>query len=169
MQRHIERTNEGFQECVQAHDANRKIPVSSNPNLHMHMQLSPPLLQQVPSDQTMTVATTQMQNAPASGQTFLVQSVAELMKAQSQMLAAQAKAASVQSLPALTPFTGEESQSRLFDEDFDHWLKSFEERAFVAGWTAEQKLCQLKAHFKKTALQMFRLLSEDERSKPFRH
>ena len=80
------------------------------------------------------------------------------------MLAAQAQAASIQSLPALAPFTGEESQSQLFDEDFDHWLKSFEERAFIAGWTAEQKLRQLKAHLKKTALQMFRLLSEDERS-----
>ena len=88
----------------------------------------------------------------------------ELLKAQMQMLAAQAQAASIQSLPALAPFTGEESQSQLFDEDFDHWLKSFEERAFIAGWTAEQKLRQLKAHLKKTALQMFRLLSEDERS-----
>ena len=88
----------------------------------------------------------------------------ELLKAQTQMLAAQAQAASIQSLPALAPFTGEESQTQLFDEDFDHWLKSFEERAYVARWTAEQKLCQLKAHLKKTALQMFRLLSEDERS-----
>lgn len=55
---------------MQAHDVDKKMPVSSNPNLHMHMQLSPPLLQQVPSDQTMTVVTAQMQNAPASGQTF---------------------------------------------------------------------------------------------------
>ena len=124
------------------------------------MQLPPPLLQQVPSDQTITT----LQNMPASGQASLVQSMTELLKAQTQMLAAQAQAASVQGLPALTPFTGEESQSQLFDEDFDHWLKSFEERTFVARWTAEQKLCQLKAHLNKTALQMFRLLSEDERS-----
>ena len=71
----------------------------------------------MPSDQT--IATTQTPATPASGQTFLVQSMAELLKVQTQMLAAHAQAASVQSLPALTPFTGEESQSHLFDEDFD--------------------------------------------------
>ena len=163
VQGHTEQTKDRFQECVQGHNVDNKIPVSvsmSNPNPHMHMQLPPPLLQQVPSDQTITT----LQNMPASGQASLVQSMTELLKAQTQMLAAQAQAASVQGLPALTPFTGEESQSQLFDEDFDHWLKSFEERAFVARWTAEQKLCQLKAHLNKTALQMFRLLSEDERS-----
>lgn len=78
--------------------------------------------------------------------------MAGLLKAQTQMLAAP-----VQSLSTRTPFTGEESQ------DFDNWLKSFEERAFAAGWTAEQKPSQLKAYLKKTALQIFRLLSEDER------
>ena len=121
VQEHAEQTEERFPEYVQGHTVDKKIPVSisiSNPNPHMHMQLPPPLLQQLPSDQT--IATTQMQNSPASGQTFLVQSMAELLKAQTQMLAAQAQAASVQSLPALTPFTGEESQSQLFDEDFDY-------------------------------------------------
>ena len=89
----------------------------------MHMQLPPPLLQQFQSDQTINAS----ENPPAGGQTFLVQSMTELLKAQTQMLAAQAQAASIQSLPALAPFTREESQTQLFDEDFDHWLKSFEE------------------------------------------
>ena len=151
-----EPTEHTSQECVQGHNVDKKIPGSiSNPNPHIHARLPPPLLQQLPSDQK--TATTQN---PTSGQTILVESMAELLKAQTQMLATQAQAASIQSLPALTPFTREESQSQLFDEDFDHWLKSFEERALVARWTAEQKLCQLKAHLKKTALQMLRLLSQ---------
>ena len=122
VQGHTEPSGNRFQESVQGHNVNEQIPVSiSNPN--MHMQLPPPLLQQFQSDQTITAS----QNPPAGGQTFLVQSMTELLKAQTQMLAAQAQAASIQSLPALAPFTGEESQTQLFDEDFDHWLKSFEE------------------------------------------
>ena len=76
-----EQTEDRFQECVLGHNVDKRIPVSiSNPNPHMHMQLPPPLLQKLPSDQTIATA----QNAPASGQTFLVQSMAELLKARTQ-------------------------------------------------------------------------------------
>ena len=67
--------------------------------------IPPPLLHQVPSDQT--IAT--IQNMPASGQASLVQSMTTLLKARTQMLAVQAQAASVPGLPTITPFTGEES------------------------------------------------------------
>ena len=81
--------------------------------------------------------------------------MSELLNAQTEMLAVQAQAASIQSLPSLPALTGEESQTQLFDEDFDHWLKSFEERAKVAKWMDDQKLYQLKAHLTTTALQLF--------------
>ena len=68
--------------------------------IQIHICICPPLLQPIPSDQQLTAT----KNAPAGGQTFLVQSMTELPKAQTQMLAAQAQTASVQSLPALTPF-----------------------------------------------------------------
>ena len=101
VQKPTEQTEDRFQECVQGHNVGKKISVSvsiSNPNLHMHMQLPPTmhccnnysLIRQFP-----------LQNVPANGRTFLVQSMAELLKTQTRVLAAQAQAASIQSLPAL--------------------------------------------------------------------
>ena len=76
MQDHTEQVGDRFQESVQGHNID-KIPVSvSNPQ--MHMQLPPPLLQELPSDQTMAT----LRDPPAGGQTFLVQSMTELLKAQ---------------------------------------------------------------------------------------
>ena len=46
--------------------------------MHMQLYLHHALLQQLPSDQTIATA----KCIPASGQTFLVQSMAELLKAQ---------------------------------------------------------------------------------------
>ena len=140
---------------VQRHSSER-IPVSTTNQSKMHVQLPPPLIRMRPANEAAADGSTH-------GQSVLVQSMAELLKAQTQMLSVQAQAASIQGLPSLPAFTGEESPMQLFDEDFDHWLKSFEERAKVAKWTNEQKLYQFKAHLKKTALQMFRLLPEDEK------
>jgi ATP-dependent Clp protease ATP-binding subunit ClpA len=51
------------------------------------------------------------------------------------------------------------------DEDsFDRWLELFDERSRLAGWTSKQQLCLLKAHLEKTALQVFHMLTTDERS-----
>ena len=73
----------------------------------------------------------------------------KLLQAHTEMMAAQAQAVTVQTLPPLTPFTGEESQNE--DDTFERWLERFEERANLAKWNDEQRLCQLKAHLVKTA------------------
>ena len=66
--------------------------------------------------------------------------IQQLFETQSQMFAAQMQAAS---LPPLCTFDG---QSDGDDEEFDLWLERFEERAKLAKWTDETKLCQLRLH-----------------------
>lgn len=95
------------------------------------------------------------------GQTGLVQSMAQLMQAQTNMLTAHAQAVAMQSLPALPPFTGEDPKED--DDNFEKWLELLEERGRLAGWSQEQHPCQLRAHLTKTAKQIFRMLSEEER------
>ena len=91
----------------------------------------------------------------------LVQSMAQLMQAQTNMLTAHAPAVAMQNLPALSPFTGEDPQG---DEDnFDKWLELLKERGRLAQWSKEQHLCQLRAYLTNTAQQIFRMLTEEER------
>ena len=78
---------------------------------------------------------------PNLGQHGLVQSMAKLMQAQTNMLTAHAQAVAMQNLPALPPFTGEDPQG---DEDnFEKWLELLKERGRLAQWSKEQHLCQL--------------------------
>ena len=49
------------------------------------------------------------------------------------------------------------------DDSFERWIESFEERATLAGWPKDQRLYQLKVHLERTALQVFRMLPEQER------
>ena len=92
----------------------------------------------------------------------LMQTMTKLLQAQTQAMAAQALATAVHHLPPLLLYTGEKEQAE--DEGFDRWLERFEERSALAGWTAEQKLHQLKLLLDKTAREVFRSLPEDERS-----
>ena len=96
-----------------------------------------------------------------SQEPFLVQSMAKLLEAQTQMLAAQAQAATVQILPPLAKFNGEDADKE--EKSFKRWLDIFEERAKLAAWSAEQKLYQLKMHLEKYALQVFHVMPEEER------
>ena len=84
-----------------------------------------------------------------------------LLLAQTEMLSAQVQAVAVQGLPALTKFSRENLESE--DEGFERWLETFQERAHLAGWTEEHKLYQLKMHFERTALQVFRMLPDSEK------
>ena len=123
----------------------------------------PPLLSVVPRREQ------HFQNADAAvnletnanpGQHGLVQSMAQLMQAQTNMLTAHAQAVAMQNLPALPSFSGEGPQG---DEDnFEKWLELLEERGRLAQWSKEQHLCQLRAHLTKTAQQIFRMLTEEE-------
>ena len=74
----------------------------------------------------------------------LVQSMTQLMQAQTNMLTTHAQVVAMQNLPTLPSFTGEDHQG---DEDnFEKWLELFEERGRLAQWSKEQYLCQLRAH-----------------------
>ena len=73
------------------------------------------------------------------------------------------QAAAAQNLPTLQKFSGEDSQDD--DNSFSRWHELFKERALLTGWTPEQKLCQLKTHLEKTALEVFRMMPESERTK----
>lgn len=97
-----------------------------------------------------------------TGHSALLEKVTQLLKAQTEAMTAQAQAAAVQHLPAFHCYTGEDDQTD--NEVFDRWLERFEERAKLAGWNKEQKLYQLKLHLDLTALQVFRMLPEAERT-----
>ena len=91
-----------------------------------------------------------------------MQTMTKLLQVQTQAMAAQALATAVHHLPPLPLYTGEKEQAE--DEGFDRWLERFEERSALAGWTAEQKLHQLKLLLDRTAREVFRSLPEEERS-----
>ena len=74
------------------------------------------------------------------------------------MLAAQVQAAS---LPPLICFDGHTEGD---DTDFMHWLERFEERARLAKWTEETKLCQLRLHLTKLADQVFKMLPKEDKA-----
>ena len=103
-----------------------------------------------------------MKDNTSTTQSDLLESMTKLLQAQTQMLAAQAQAVTVQTLPRLTLYSGEESQDE--DNTFDRWMERFEERAHLAKWQDEQKLCQLKAHLEKTAQQVFEVMPVEEKS-----
>ena len=84
--------------------------------------------------------------------------MAIFFETQSQLLAAQVQAAS---LPPLVCFDG---QTEGDDTDFLQWLEKFEERARLAKWTEETKLCQLRLHLTKLADQVFQMLPKEDKS-----
>ena len=92
---------------------------------------------------------------PATGD-GVIQSVARLLEAQTQVVA---KAMVAHSFQPLTKFNGENDE-----EPFERWLETFDDRAKVVGWTTEQKLYQLKSHLHGTALQSFRLFDSADKS-----
>ena len=67
----------------------------------------------------------------------LMQSLAQLVKTQTDMLRAQTRAMSAQTLPPMTHFSGEGLQSG--EDGFDRWLEQFEECAKLVGWSEDHK------------------------------
>ena len=74
---------------------------------------------------------------------------------QSKMLATQASASAVavQNFPPLPFFTGEDIKCE--QDEFEHWIERFEERARLASWSDEQKFSQFKLHLGVYALRVF--------------
>jgi len=91
----------------------------------------------------------------------VVETFTRLLKAQTDVIAAQAKAVAVQNLPSLKCYTGEGGDAT--NDGFDRWLERFRERAKFANWSAEEQLYQLKLHLDKTALDVFRMMPDSER------
>lgn len=84
--------------------------------------------------------------------------IAKFFETQSQLLAAQVQAAT---LPPLVCFDGHSDDD---DTEFLRWLERFEERARLAKWTEETKLCQLRLHLTKLAEQVFQMLPKEKKS-----
>ena len=74
----------------------------------------------------------------SDGDPSLMATVAQLLKAQTDAMSAQAQAASYQHLPPLEKFSGEVVQAD--DEGFDKWIEHFQERAELAGWDEKLQL-----------------------------
>ena len=75
-------------------------------------------------------------------------------------MSAQAKAAAIQNVPTLLRCTGEGVHAG--DDGFDRWLESFRERAKFAVWSKQEQLYQLKLYPDKIALDVFRMLPDNE-------
>ena len=89
----------------------------------------------------MHIAAANLEANPNLGQYGFVQSVAQLMQAQTNMLTTHAQAVAMQNLPLLPHFTGENPQG---DKDsFGEWIELLEERTRLAEWSKEQHLQQV--------------------------
>ena len=75
--------------------------------------------------------------------------IVKQFETQSQLLTVQVQAAT---LPPLVSFDGQCDSDEM---EFERWLERFEERARLAKWTEETKLCQLKLYLSKVADQAF--------------
>ena len=84
--------------------------------------------------------------------------IVKLFETQSQLLAAQMQAAT------LLPLVSFDGQCDSNEMEFERWLERFKERARLAKWTEETKLCQLKLHLSKVVDQTFQMLSKDVKS-----
>ena len=73
----------------------------------------------------------------------------------------QASSSLLQGLPPLPAFIGENIKTDY--EGFEKWLEMFEERVSFASWKPEQKLYRLKVHLNKTALQIVKMMPDEDR------
>ena len=141
-------------------DGSPHVPISSS----FSAVVTPPtstVTVATPTTSTTTTAGTSP-SVSFSGSPDIMGTVTRLLQAQTEVMAAQAKAVAVQHLPPLPAYTGEGSQDE--EDSFDRWIERFLERAKIAGWAAEQQLYQLKFHLEKSASEVFRMLPETERN-----
>ncbi len=82
-----------------------------------------------------------------------------LMKAQTDAMAAQARAAIIQHLPR---FTGEGQDT--VDDNFGKWAELFKERAKFSGWGPDDQLYHLKTHLEKSALEAYGNLPDSSKT-----
>ncbi len=85
-----------------------------------------------------------------------------LMKAQTDAMTAQARAAIIQHLPPLPRFTGEGQDA--VDDNFSKWAELFKERAKFSGWGPDDQLYHLKTHLEKSALEAYGNLPDSSKT-----
>ena len=118
-------------------------PPRAGDGVEMQEVGSPPLISLISNREQPfqnTDAAPNLEANPNQGQDGLVQSMAQLMQVQTNMLTAHAQAVAMQNLPALSPFTGEDPQGN--EDNFKKWLELLEEMGRFAQWSMEQHLCQ---------------------------
>ncbi len=86
--------------------------------------------------------------------------VTRLLQSQTEGMAAQAKAVTVQLYPPYPALLEKENKCRTTGA----WVEKLQEKAVFAGWTPSDQLYQLKLHLDKTALDIFRMLPDVEKS-----
>ena len=91
-----------------------------------------------------------------------VSNLAQLVKTQTDLVAAQTRAMSAQTLPPMSHFSGEGVQSG--EDGFDCWLEQFEERVKLVGWSEDHKKYQLKMLLDRNVFQAYRLLTDSVKS-----
>ncbi len=98
---------------------------------------------------------------PPSGE-GLMQQLTQLVQTQTDMVRAQTRAMSAQSLPPIT-HDGENRQS--YEDSFDKWIEQFEERCKLVGWSEEHQRYHLKMSLDKTAFQTYKLLPDNVKAR----
>ena len=98
------------------------------------------------------------QSDPGGESPSLMQSIAQLIKTQNQMVEAHTRAMSAQSLPPLKHYSGEGVQS--LEDGFDRFIEQFEEGARIVGWSEEHRKYHLRMLLDKAAFQTYRLLPD---------
>lgn len=93
--------------------------------------------------------------AMAEGESLLVTTMTQLLKAHTEAIAAQTQATAAQHLPPIKPYAGEGKQAE--EDAFDSGLEQ------IAGWSAKQQVHQLKLLLEKTALRIFQALPDTDR------
>ena len=106
--------------------------------------------------QTSTVGSSTVSTETGGG---LMQQLTQLVQTQTDMVIAQTRAMSAQSLPPIPHFSGEDCHS--YEDSFDKWLEQFEECSKIVGWSEEHQRYHLKMSLDKTAFQTYRLLPDD--------
>ena len=89
----------------------------------------------------------------------VMQQLTQLVQTQTAMVAAQTRAMSAQSLPPMSHYSGEGSQS--CEDGFDKWVEQFEERAKLVGWSEDHRKYHLKMLLDGAAFQTYKLLSDE--------
>ena len=96
-----------------------------------------------------------------SSDTPVLETIAHLLQAHTEAMAAQDRVVALQHLLLFLSFTWEGKEA--LDNGFELWLEKFQQLADYAGWSLEEQLYQLKSRLDKTAQEVFRMITEEDK------